>query len=272
MSETFERARFPMAKDNGCSKYVGQSYYTTRKYDPKRAYPWLTSVTRLGISSNKKQAIEAAINRPDALLRSVSPLGKASNYPSILGEVQGRQVSGPLPYKANVSFDTNAIQVGTVEPNVHPTLESASNLGGNVKKQKSCMTKELAMTSEPGPNKSPLSNKSLLLSGVIDGAPVMYVLKRRKIFLRGVIKGSKILCSCNECNNLKYIGPSKFERHAGGKTKKPLAFMYLENGKTISQVCQELRDTPDDMLFRRLPEIAGSAFRWLSFNNRKRSF
>jgi len=170
-----------MAKDNGCSKYFGQSYYTTGKYDPKRAYPWLTNVTRLGISSNKKQAIEAAINRPDALLRSVSPLGEASNYPSILGEVQGRQVSGPLPYKANVSFDTNAIQVGTVEPNVHPTLESASNLGGNVKKQKSCRPRELAMTSEPGPNKSPFSNKSLLLSGVIDGAPVMHVLKRRKV-------------------------------------------------------------------------------------------
>lgn len=68
-----------MTKDNGGDKCVELSYYTPRKYDLKRLYPWLTNVTRPGISNNKKQAVEAAINRPEFSQRSVYPLDKASN-------------------------------------------------------------------------------------------------------------------------------------------------------------------------------------------------
>ncbi|XP_056168969.1 uncharacterized protein LOC130138581 [Syzygium oleosum] len=265
-----------MTKDNGCSKYSGPSYYIPRTYDPKRAYPWLTNVTHLGMSSNKKQAIEAAITRPNVFLRSVYPLDKAnvslgtdSNCPSIPGQVQGRLAARPSPflYTANVSPGTDGIQVGTVEANAHLASESNSNLGGNAKKQKACTREKLAAASEPGPNIYPLSNQSLLSTGVFDGAPVKYTSWSGDIILHGVIKGSKILCSCNKCNNSQYISPCQFERHAGGKTKKPYSCIYLENGKSINQVCRELRTTPKDMLFHRLPKIAGSAFTWLSFNN-----
>ncbi|XP_030462222.2 uncharacterized protein LOC115682208 [Syzygium oleosum] len=267
-----------MTKDNGCSKYTGLSYYMPRKYSPKRAYPWLTDITRLGMSSNKKQAIEAAINGPNVLLRSVYPLDKAnvslgtnSCCPSIPGQVQGCLVARPSPslYTASVSLGTDGTSVGVVEPNAPLTSESNPNLVGNTKNQKACRGKKLAMASEPGPNIYPLSNQSLLSTGVFDGAPVKYTLRSRDIILHGVIKGSKILCSCNECNNSKYITPCDFERHAGGKTRKPYSCIYLKNGKSINQVCQEVRTTPKDMLFHRLPEIAGSAFGWLSFNTWK---
>ncbi|KAI6668988.1 hypothetical protein NL676_003873 [Syzygium grande] len=284
------------------------------------------------MSSNKKQAIEAAINRPNVLLRNVYPLDKAnvsfgtdSNCPSIPGQVQGGLVARTLPflYKANVSPGTdgmgagrrdfkdscqgealanshnpdemlkakindvhdseNAVhvpirnsfkkvsdgrllrttngeaithnqnsaqfsgttsQVGTVEANAHLASESNSNLRGNAKKQKACTREKLATAREPGPNIYPLSNQSLLSTGVFDGAPVKYTLWSGD-----------------------YISPCQFERHAGGKSKKPYSCIYLDNGKSINQVCRELRATPKDMLFHRLPKIAGSAFTWLSFNN-----
>ncbi|KAI6668980.1 hypothetical protein NL676_003865 [Syzygium grande] len=463
-----------MTKDNGCSKYTGLSYYMPRKYSPKRAYPWLTDITRLGMSSNKKQAIEVAINRPNVLLSSVYPLDKAnvslgtnSSCPSIPGQVRGCLVARPSPslYTASVSLgtdgtsagrkdfkdacqgdalanshnpndivkakvndvldsenvvsapirnssrtvgdgrllrtvgsnkyygsflasggscqikngndtpmdmihneglnprltlgsnceeETNTIasgnvdggpmedtscmaivenkatldyrnythlseatsptntvkpnarreninvlvigsggcnahqtssgnneddkgngvvpegvkvtanveattnnqnstlyseatsQVGVVEPKAPLTSESNPNLVGNAKNQKACRGKKLAMASEPGPDIYPLSNQSLLSTGVFDGAPVKYTLRSRN-----------------------YITPCDFERHAGGKTRKPYSCIYLKNGKSISQVCQEVRTTPKDMLFHRLPEIAGSAFGWLSFNTGK---
>ncbi|KAI6669032.1 hypothetical protein NL676_003917 [Syzygium grande] len=87
-----------------------------------------------------------------------------------------------------------------------------------------------------------------------------------RVMLRGAIRGEKILCGCNECNNSKHVSPYIFELHAGGRTKHPYSCIYLENGKTVYKVFQELRDTPEDVLFDAIPIIAGSAVSRLHFH------
>ncbi|XP_018719011.2 uncharacterized protein LOC108955528 [Eucalyptus grandis] len=466
-----------MAKDNGWSKYAEQSYYTPRIH-VKRVYPWLTDVTRPGMSSNKRKAVEAALTSPNFMHRSVYPLYKASSYPLIRGQVQGELVSRPSQYpymvdsslgvggmsakrngfknarrgnasshshhfreilktkfnrvhdsdnvmfapisnflgkaddgrllrtvvcskcyasflslghppqikdgsntpvdvsrrsrnegldlrltlgrnyeenivssradeepkhasstaiaynraideypryanlsgatsqmniikvnayqnntpmhvihnggcNVNQTLDCNdkhkrnvvvfgqvtvtanneaildnqnfaqssrpASQVGTVEPKAHPFRESIMNLAVNPKKQKASRREKPKRTIQPHPNAFLSSVHNLLSTGIFDGAPVKYILSSRDIILRGVIKGPKILCSCNECNNSEYISPYKFEFHAGGRTKYPNEYIYFENGNTIYEVFQELKDTPEDMLFDAIPKIAGSA-------------
>ncbi|KAI3412575.1 ADF-H domain-containing protein [Psidium guajava] len=63
-----------------------------------------------------------------------------------------------------------------------------------------------------------------------------------------------------------YVTPYKFELHAGGRTKHPNACIYFENGKTVHEVFQQLRDTPEHMLFDAIPRIAGSAVSRLHFH------
>ncbi|KAI6669035.1 hypothetical protein NL676_003920 [Syzygium grande] len=99
------------------------------------------------------------------------------------------------------------------------------------------------MTGEPYPNVYLLSVPNLLSTGIFDGAPVKYILRRRK-----------------------YISPYKFEFHAGGRTRHPNSCIYLENGKTVYEVFQELRNTPEDMLFDAIPIIVSSAVNQLNFH------
>ncbi|KAI6669033.1 hypothetical protein NL676_003918 [Syzygium grande] len=450
-----------MTKDNRCSKYAERSYYTPRIYYPKPVCPLLTDGTHPGISSNKKQAVEAAINRPDFMPQSVYPLDKASNYPLILGQVRGELVSGPSQFlytpdssfgaismnvgrkdlnnarqgdasahshhlrqilkgkvnnahgfendmsaprsnflrkagegrllrtvgynkcygtflslgrapqikdgsntpmdvipnegldvhhtlghnyreniisgrddeepkhtsgmaiacnsaivdypiyahssgatsqrnivelnahqnnmpvyvirnggcnaqrtfndnnkpKGNVVFggvkvtakyeamvdNLNSAQslgstsrVGTVEPNAHPSSERNSNPAGNAQKHNDFEREKPKATGEPYPNVYLLSIPNLLSTGIFDGAPSKYVLKRRN-----------------------YVSPYIFELHAGGRTKHPYTYIYLENGRTLYEVFQELRNTPEDMLFDAIPIVVGSAFNRPNFHRWK---
>ncbi|XP_048140276.1 uncharacterized protein LOC115729420 [Rhodamnia argentea] len=183
-------------------------------------------------------------------------------------------------YEAMVDYHNSAqssgatSQVSTVEPNAHRSPESNSNPAGNAKTHET-FRRELPNTiGERHPNVNLSSVHSLFSTGIFDGAPVKYILRRRnllwlfirhltygvpQIILHGVIKGPKILCSCRECNNSEYVTPYKFELHAGGRTKHPNACIYFENGKTVHGVFQQLRDTPEHMLFDAIPRIAGSA-------------
>ncbi|KAK6144577.1 hypothetical protein DH2020_021397 [Rehmannia glutinosa] len=74
--------------------------------------------------------------------------------------------------------------------------------------------------------------------------------------LRGIIKGT-------EC---------EFERHAGCKTKHPNNHIYFENGKTIYQIVQELRSTPESMLFDAIQNVTGSPINQKAFRTWKESF
>lgn len=57
----------------------------------------------------------------------------------------------------------------------------------------------------------------------------------------------------------------EFECHAGCKTKHPNNHIYFENGKTIYQITQELRSTPQSLLFETIQTVTGSPINQKAF-------
>ncbi|CAN8301236.1 unnamed protein product [Cochlearia groenlandica] len=117
----------------------------------------------------------------------------------------------------------------------------------------------------------PSNVRSLISTGMLDGVPVKYVSVSREE-LRGVIKGSGYLCGCQACDFTKVLNAYAFERHAGCKTKHPNNHIYFENGKTIYQIVQELRNTPETMLFDVIQTVFGSPINQKAFRIWKESF
>lgn len=64
---------------------------------------------------------------------------------------------------------------------------------------------------------------------------------------------------------LKVLNAYEFERHAGCKTKHPNNHVYFENGKTIYQIVQELRNTPTSLLFDTIQTVFGAPINQKSF-------
>ncbi|CAN4100933.1 unnamed protein product [Withania somnifera] len=120
------------------------------------------------------------------------------------------------------------------------------------------------------PNSFPSNVRSLLATGILDGVPVKYILSRQE--LRGIIKGSGYLCGCQPCNYSKVLNAYEFERHAGCKTKHPNNHIYFENAKTIYQITQELRSTPQSLLFEAIQTVTGSPINQKAFQIWKVSF
>lgn len=121
------------------------------------------------------------------------------------------------------------------------------------------------------PNSFPSNVRSLISTGMLDGVPVKYVSVAREE-LRGIIRGSGYLCGCQSCNFSKMLNAYEFERHAGCKTKHPNNHIYFENGKTIYQIVQELRSTPESLLFDTIQTIFGAPINQKSFRIWKESF
>ncbi|KAL2544115.1 hypothetical protein Fot_13348 [Forsythia ovata] len=112
----------------------------------------------------------------------------------------------------------------------------------------------------------------LLSTGILDGVPVKYVSWSREKNLRGVVNGTGYLCGCKECKLSKAVNAYEFERHAGCKTKHPNNHIYFENGKTIYAVVQELKSTPQDMLFEAIENVTGSPVNQKNFRTWKASY
>ncbi|CAN6565627.1 unnamed protein product [Malus baccata var. baccata] len=122
------------------------------------------------------------------------------------------------------------------------------------------------------PNNFPSNVKSLLSTGMFDGVPVKYVSWSREKNLKATIKGAGYLCSCDQCNHPKSLNAYEFERHAGAKTKHPNNHIYFENGKTIYAVVQELKNTPQDVLFDAIQTVTGSPINQKNFRIWKASY
>ncbi|EPS72589.1 hypothetical protein M569_02174 [Genlisea aurea] len=126
-------------------------------------------------------------------------------------------------------------------------------------------------------NRSSFSNglfsnvKSLLSTGILDGIPVKYVTWSREKHLRGVIKGSGYLCSCDKCKMAKVVNAYEFEEHAACKTKHPNNHIFFENGKTIYGVVVELKNTPIDKVFDAILNATGSRINIKNFDAWKAS-
>ncbi|XP_073051987.1 uncharacterized protein [Primulina eburnea] len=121
-------------------------------------------------------------------------------------------------------------------------------------------------------NNFPANVKSLLSTGILDGIPVKYISWSREKNLRGVVKGTGYLCSCQDCKLSKVINAYEFECHAGCKTKHPNNHIYFENGKTIYAVVQELRGTPQEILLEAIQNVTGSPINQKNFHNWKASY
>ncbi|KAJ6331694.1 hypothetical protein OIU76_010141 [Salix suchowensis] len=132
--------------------------------------------------------------------------------------------------------------------------------------------KDIKTAKKVPPNNFPSNVRSLLSTGMLDGVPVKYMAWSQEKELHGVIKGCGYLCGCQTCNFSKVVNAYEFERHATCKTKHPNNHIYFENGKTIYGIVQELRSTPQNMLFEVIQMITGSPINQKSFCLWKESF
>lgn len=64
---------------------------------------------------------------------------------------------------------------------------------------------------------------------------------------------------------MKALNAFEFERHAGAKTKHPNNHIFFENGKTIYAVVQELKNTPQEILFDAIQNVTGSTINQRNF-------
>ncbi|KAI4340383.1 hypothetical protein MLD38_025225 [Melastoma candidum] len=143
-------------------------------------------------------------------------------------------------------------------------IKPRSNTGSKNKPESKHLKKESL-------NHFPSSVRNLICTGILDGVPVKYVSSSREE-LRGVVKGSGYLCGCQTCDFTKVLSAFEFEKHAGCKTKHPNNHIFFENGKTIYQVVQELRSTPEDMLFDTVQSVFGAPINEKSFRVWKESY
>ncbi|KAJ8899869.1 hypothetical protein K2173_019572 [Erythroxylum novogranatense] len=144
---------------------------------------------------------------------------------------------------------------------------TASGLENVSKKKKDSRTSK-----KIPPNNFPSNVRSLLSTGMLDGVHVKYIAWSREKELRGCIQGCGYLCGCQTCNYSKVINAYEFERHANCKTKHPNNHIYFENGKTIYGIVQELRSTPQNMLFEVIQTITGSPINQKAYLLWKESF
>ncbi|KAF8110618.1 hypothetical protein N665_0081s0048 [Sinapis alba] len=107
----------------------------------------------------------------------------------------------------------------------------------------------------------PSNVKKLLATGMLDGAPVKYISAPRARELQGVIHSGGYLCGCSNCNfsKLRVLSAYEFEQHAGAKTKHPNNHIFLENGRAVYSIVQELKTAPQGVLEEVIRNVAGSA-------------
>ncbi|XP_028775728.1 uncharacterized protein LOC114732597 [Neltuma alba] len=130
---------------------------------------------------------------------------------------------------------------------------------------------ECRITRKETPNSFPSNVRNLISTGMLDGVPVKYTSVAREE-LRGVIKGFGYLCGCQSCDYTKVLNAHEFETHAGCKTKHPNKHIYFENGKTIYQIVQELKNTPESLLVDTIQTVFGSKINQKAFHSWKESF
>lgn len=252
----------PYGKEGGSVTLMGHSYDIGEANNRSMESTFgkgLDSTISMTHSYNKAEnsSISFGIfhDEPEQVV-SARPL---NNY-SLLYEQPSAQISEPPSKKevdvlnGNVNLSTTITQ--TPKTKVDSTAKNKS---------------ESKPARKEAPNSFPSNVRSLIATGMLDGVPVRYVSVSREE-LRGIIKGSGYLCGCQSCNYSKALNAYEFERHANCKTKHPNNHIYFENGKTIYQIVQELRSTPESMLFDAIQTVIGSPINQKAFRTWKESF
>ncbi|XP_059647009.1 uncharacterized protein LOC132293506 isoform X2 [Cornus florida] len=117
---------------------------------------------------------------------------------------------------------------------------------------------ELKMSKKVVPDSYPTNVKKLLSTGVLEGAQVKYISTSGEE-LPGIISGYGYLCGCSKCNFSEVLSAYEFELHAGCKTRHPNNHIFLENGKPIYSIIQELRTAPPSIVDKVIKDMAGSS-------------
>ncbi|KAF6164387.1 hypothetical protein GIB67_037544 [Kingdonia uniflora] len=179
----------------------------------------------------------------------------ASNTISFSGfhEESETNPSGRLIGNYDLVMNQSSVQSGDLSTEVFvSTAEAANNMVDTVPKNKSSEPK---MSKKMPPNNFPSNVRSLLSTGILDGVAVKYVSWSR------------------ESNGfLQVLNAYEFERHAGCKTKHPNNHIFFVNGKTIYGIVQELRSTPQHLLFEAIQTVTGSQINRKAFLSWKESF
>ncbi|KAK8579647.1 hypothetical protein V6N13_142819 [Hibiscus sabdariffa] len=152
------------------------------------------------------------------------------------------------------------------DSNVSSAPEGSSTADTNPKHKETKTSKKVS------PNNFPSNVKSLLSTGMLDGVAVKYVSWSREKNLKGYIQGTGYMCGCSDCKFEKALNAYEFERHANCKTKHPNNHIYFENGKTIYAVVQELKNTPQELLFDAIQTVTGSQINQKNFRIWKASY
>ncbi|KAK8483138.1 hypothetical protein V6N12_019157 [Hibiscus sabdariffa] len=152
------------------------------------------------------------------------------------------------------------------DSNVNSAPKNSSTTDTNLKHKETKTSKKVS------PNNFPSNVKSLLSTGMLDGVAVKYVSWSREKSLKGYIQGTGYMCGCSDCKFGKSLNAYEFERHANCKTKHPNNHIYFENGKTIYAVVQELKNTPQELLFDAIQTVAGSKINQKNFRIWKASY
>ncbi|KZV26139.1 hypothetical protein F511_06306 [Dorcoceras hygrometricum] len=119
--------------------------------------------------------------------------------------------------------------------------------------------KEMKMSKKIIPENYPTNVKKLLSTKILEGARVKYVSISGKKEIPGIIKDCGYLCGCSLCNFSKVVSAYEFELHAGTKSRHPNNHIYLENGKPIYGIIEELRTASVSSLDDVLKAVAGSS-------------
>ncbi|CAN0926660.1 Increased DNA methylation 1 [Linum grandiflorum] len=105
----------------------------------------------------------------------------------------------------------------------------------------------------------PTNVKKLLATGILDGARARYISFSPERELEGVITGGGYLCGCSFCSFSKVLSAYEFEQHAGVRTRHPNSHIYLDNGKPISSVIQEIKAAQLSEIEEVIRNVVGSS-------------
>ncbi|KAF7818520.1 Increased DNA methylation 1 [Senna tora] len=124
---------------------------------------------------------------------------------------------------------------------------------------------ELKMSKKVVPSCYPTNVKKLLSTGILNGARVKYIYSAGEIEVPGIIEGGGYVCGCSVCNYSRVLSAYEFEQHAGAKTRHPNNHIFLENGRPIYSIIQEIKTAPLSLLEEVIKGVAGSSVNEESF-------
>ncbi|XP_044481777.1 uncharacterized protein LOC123208372 [Mangifera indica] len=195
---------------------------------------------------------------------SLCEAGSGAAEPIVVGGNEDVKVLNGVGERPLRRFTRSMLQQKVESEKTESGIKDESDHGAASPLITTPMNQDSAMKSKKVTRKFYTKLKAFLESGILEGVPVRYIRGSRVrspgvLGLRGVIKGSGILCFCGDCNGNEVVTPGVFEMHAGSTNKRPPEYIYLENGKTLRDVMNVCKDSPLETLEETVRMVIGSS-------------